>query len=220
MVSHRQILFMQHGRTMFSRQVLGISMMIAPLLFGLSTFFWKNGGYGIIGGTILIFSLAFWIPVFIGLFALLKGKMPVYASVGFIIAVIGCISGVNFGMVDIFLEAFGISHEKYLSTAAKHPLPFNLLLFWTGPLFPLSLLVLSINLMRKNCIPIWTGILIFLGAIAFPVSRIPRIEMIAHMADLLLAIPIWWTGWQYLREDFRENDILQKQTEKNIVRQS
>jgi hypothetical protein len=66
--------------------------------------------------------------------------------------------------------------------------------------------------MRKNCIPLWTGILMGLGAIAFPVSRIPRIELIAHMADFLLAVPVWWIGWQYLQDKHqfkqKENPII------------
>lgn len=174
-------------------------MIVAPFLFGLSTFFWREHEYGITGGTILVFSLIFWVPAFIGLFSLLKDKMPRYAAVGFVVAVWGCFSGANFGMASVFLEAFGISHQTYLQAAAHKPFAFGLLLFWSGPLFPLSLLVLSINLLRNKCVPTWAGILMGLGALAFPLSRIMRIEMIAHTADLLLALPVWHIGWQYLR---------------------
>jgi hypothetical protein len=38
--------------------------------------------------------------------------------------------------------------------------------------------------------------LVRLGAVAFPVSRIPRIEWIAHTADGLLAIPFFYLGWK------------------------
>ena len=72
---------------------------------------------------------------------LLKEKMPMYASIGLLIAIYGCVSGINFGFVGVFSEVFRIDHVTYLKAAADHPLSFNLLLFWSGPLFPLSLLV-------------------------------------------------------------------------------
>ena len=182
----------------FGSKLLGSSMIIAPLVFGASTFYWKNGEYGITGGTILVLSMIFWIPAFIGLFELLKEKMPTYCSFGFLIATYGCISGVNFGMVGVFSEAFQISHEVYLGEVAKQPLAFNLLLMWSGPLFPLSLLVLGINLLRKKVVPSWTAVMICVGALAFPLSRIPRIEVVAHITDILLAIPLIYIGSQYL----------------------
>jgi hypothetical protein len=109
--------------------------------------------------------------------------------------------------VDVFLSVFGISHDTYLSIVADHSLSFNLLLFWPGPLFPLSLLVLGVNLSRRKVIPLWTGILICLGALAFPVSRISRIEMVAHLSDLLLAIPVAHLGLRsfsnYTEKDYQ-----------------
>jgi hypothetical protein len=193
-----KIITMQLVKIPVSSKLLGSSMIIAPLVFGASTFFWKNGEYGVTGGTILVLSMIFWIPAFMGLFGFLKDKMPAYTSIGFLIATYGCISGVSFGMVGVFSEAFQISHDVYLGEAAKQPLAFNLLLFWSGPLFPLSLLILGINLFRKKVIPTWTAVLICLGAVAFPLSRIPRIEVIAHIADILLAMPLSYIGLQYL----------------------
>jgi hypothetical protein len=177
---------------------LGSSMIMAPFIFGASTFYWKNGEYGITGGTILVLSMVFWIPAFIGLFEFLKDKMPTYTSIGFLIATYGCISGVCFGMVGVFSEAFEISHDAYLGEVANQPLAFNLLLMWSGPLFPMSLLVLGVNLFRKKVVPSWSAVMICIGALAFPLSRIPRIEVVAHIADLLLAIPLSYIGSQYL----------------------
>ena len=91
---------MQPVQTTLSPKLLGASIVVAPLIFSSSTFFWKNGEYGVTGGTILILAMIFWIPAFIGLFELLKNKMPNYTSIGFLIATYGCISGGNFGMVD------------------------------------------------------------------------------------------------------------------------
>src|SRR5215210_113163 len=186
------------------QKFLGASFVIAPLLFGASTFFWQNGEYGVIGGTLLTLSMIFWIPVFYGLFSLLREKMPYYYPIGLLLAIYGCcVGGVSFGFLGFFSSIFHISHQTYINTLAQYPLSANLLLFWSGPLFPLSLLILSINLIRKKVIVLWPGILLGLGAIAFPLSRIPRIEIFAHLADLLLAIPILRFGFEFI---FKSND--------------
>jgi hypothetical protein len=48
--------------------------------------------------------------------------------------------------------------------------------------------------------PLWAGILICVAAIAFPVSRIPRIRLVAHVADVLLLVPLAYTGLGLLKE--------------------
>jgi len=37
-------------------KLYSISLILAPLLLFISSFFWKNGEYGVTGGTILILS--------------------------------------------------------------------------------------------------------------------------------------------------------------------
>jgi len=37
--------------------MFGTSLILAPLLQAVSTFFWNGGEYGVTGGTILIFSM-------------------------------------------------------------------------------------------------------------------------------------------------------------------
>jgi hypothetical protein len=184
----------------------GISLIVAPLLQFVSSFFWKNGEYSVTGGTLLIFSLIFWIAALMGLFSLLQEKTPVYAAWGLLIAIYGCISGVNFGFVGVFTSIMDISHESYLEGFSKYPVTAGLLLFQSGPLFPLSLLVLSIMLIRYKTVPLWVGLLIGLGAIAFPLSRIPRIALLAHLTDLLLLLPLSYLGWTFLRKKNKITD--------------
>jgi len=115
--------------------------------------------------------------------------MPRYAVYGLWIAVLGDVSGICFMFLGYLTTIFNISHTAYLQKLAEHPLSSQLLLFATGPIFPLSLLVLGINLFRTKVVSTWIGIFLCIGAIAFPVSRIPRIEWIAHVADFLLLVP-------------------------------
>lgn len=98
-------------------------------------------------------SLVFWILTFVFLFAKLKEGLLQYAGIGLPLAIYGCIWWCELRAVDVFLSAFGIAHDIYLGIASAPSLSFNLLLFWPGPLFPLSLLVLGINLSRKKAIP-------------------------------------------------------------------
>jgi hypothetical protein len=69
-------------------------------------------------------------------------------------------------------------------------------LFAAGPL--LSLLLLGINFIRTKSVHLWIGLLLCLGAIAFPVSRIPGLELTAHIADVFLLIPSVYMGINFL----------------------
>jgi hypothetical protein len=176
----------------------GISMILAPLLQTISGFFWTNGEYGVNGGTILILSALFWIPTLIILFGFLRSKYPNYASWGLLIALYGFVAGINFGFTGVLTEIFNIPHETYIKEFEKYPVATNLLLFQSGPLAPLSLIVLGIVLWRTKTIEAWVALLIVLGGISFPISRISRIEWIGHLTDLLLLIPIGYLGIRLL----------------------
>ena len=126
--------------------------------------------------------------------------MPRYAVWGLWIAVFGCISGVCFAFLGYLATVFNISHEQYLNSLSHYPVTSQILLFASGPLFPLSILVLGINLMLKRSVPAWISILFCVAAIAFPLSRIPRIAWMAHVADLAMFIPSYAIGWEILRK--------------------
>ncbi|HNP23673.1 MAG TPA: hypothetical protein PKM63_18530 [Panacibacter sp.] len=172
----------------------GFSLIIAPCLFAASTFFWHNGEYNVPAATLLIVSLFFWIPALSGLFAYVKTRMPLYATLGLWVAVFGCISGVCFAFLGYLTTIFNIEHAAYLSALEKYPFSSQLLLFSTGPLFPLSILLLGIIMLFTKAIKPWVAILLCVAAVAFPVSRISRNISIAHIADLLLMIPAIYVG--------------------------
>jgi hypothetical protein len=71
----------------------------------------------------------------------------------------------------------------------KYPATSQILLFASGPLFPLSVFVLGIMLIVKKAVQTWIAVLLCVGAILFPVSRIPRVEWLAHIADIIFFIP-------------------------------
>ncbi len=107
-----------------------LMMILAPLIFSLSTFFWKDGEYGTVGGTLISISSVCWIPVIYSLFGLIKEGSPLYYYIGLVYAIYGCrIGGTEFGYLGFFTYAFHISHDTYISQLAVYPLSSNLLLF-------------------------------------------------------------------------------------------
>ena len=84
--------------------------------------------------------------------------------------------------------------------------PAILFLFIPGSIFPLSLLVHGLMLARGRVVPTWVGLMLALGAAGFPISRFPRIELLAHAADLLLLIPLVWIGLRLLLQDQQDEE--------------
>jgi hypothetical protein len=179
-------------------KMYGVSLILAPLLQFISGFFWVHHEYGVAGGTLLFLSMIFWIPSLIALFELVKYKMPHYAAWGLLIAIAGFISGANFAMVGVISEIFAIPHESYLRGFENYKWSSGILLFQTGPLAPLILLILGWILLRtKSADPLF-DISIMAGAILFPVSRITRTEWITHVCDLFLLVPLSIMGARIL----------------------
>jgi hypothetical protein len=177
------------------------SLFLAPLFYAMSSFFWNTkdlyGTYNAASGLLLIIGSIFWVLAFSVLFDMLKERMPNYASWGFLLAVYGCLcGGVAFALRDILMVMFNIPHHTMLTTLSQYPILTNIIFWIGGPAFPISLLILGIVMARTRAVPIWVGILIAVSGALFPASRIPRIEWIAHVVDLLLMIPLAYLAWE------------------------
>ena len=122
--------------TNIEKNAHGISLILAAGLLTASTFYWQNGEYSVPAATLLILSIFFWIPAFIGLFGLFKRSMPRYAVYGLWIAVFGCISGICFAFLGYLASVFNISHLEYLEKLSAYPFSSQLWLFASGPAFP------------------------------------------------------------------------------------
>jgi hypothetical protein len=169
----------------------GFSMIAGQVLVTVSTFFWNaNGRYTVDGAVIIIVAMVFWIIGFMGIFNQLKEKNPWYSRFGLLYAVYGCVGGIAFGFEGLYSAIFDISDKIGVSAHEKFPMHMNISLFWAGPAFPLTLVILGIVLSVRKIGSVWINLLFTLGGIAFPVSRISRIEWIALAADILLLIPV------------------------------
>ncbi|MFD0660850.1 hypothetical protein [Thermocatellispora tengchongensis] len=165
-----------------------------------ATFLWVDGRYGAAGGTLLALSGVFWAHGFTGLFAVIGRRMPVYGSAGLLLALFGCLGAIAFGLQGFFEEVFRVSGPQSLAALAHYPVLSNLVLWLPGPLFPLTVFGLGVVLTWRRWAPVWIGPLLCLAAAVFPASRIPRIEWVATVADVLLLLPFAYLGWTLIRQ--------------------
>lgn len=154
-----------------------------------STFWWRQGEYTTTAATLLILSTYFWLAAFKALFSLTAPALPRYSVYGLWIAYAGCLSGCCFAFLGYMADVLQVTHQQYLAALTRHPVSSQLLLFATGPLFPLSILIYGLVAIRVRTLPAVIGLLLCAGAVAFPLSRITRIPWIAHLADALVLIP-------------------------------
>ncbi len=183
------------------RTLFGLSLILAPALFSLSSFFWVGEGqYGVTGSTLLVLGSIFWIPAFAGVFRVLRQRTPRYAAWGLLFAAYGCVcGGAAFAFQGLFMELYGVPHAAALEALGAHPIVANVIFWIGGPMFPLSVCVLGAVLLRTGKIPAALALLFAVGGLLFPVARIPRIELVAHAVDLMMLIPAWYMGVQMLR---------------------
>jgi hypothetical protein len=174
--------------------IAGICLTLAPALQALSTVFWRDGHQGITTGALLVPATACWIVGLVAVFRWIEPTVPRYAAIGMPAAVYGCLGGVTFGVQGMQEELFGVPHAEAVARVDTRPLAAFLAFWIAGPLFPVSTAVLGFVLARIHAVPFAIGALICLGGVAFPLSRIPREPVIAHIADVILLVPFAYLG--------------------------
>lgn len=185
------------ANTRLQKNVWIVSLIFAPLLLVAAQFYWKNGLVTSTAGWLQVLAFTFWIPAFQGMFSLLRQKMPKYAILAFLIAIYACIGGNNFGIDGVYMEAFGIySLDEAQSMHDGFGLAKIITLYLPGALFPLSILILGICLLYSKSVPTWLGILLIIAAIGFPMSRIPREPIYAHIDNFFLLISHVVVAWR------------------------
>jgi hypothetical protein len=173
-----------------------LALVAGPLMFAVSTFFWQHDGrYGVIAGPMVVLALVLWLYGLLALFDALRARLPRYVAVALLLAVYGAIGGSNFGLRGFYDGVFHLSSTASLAALAPYSTQANLMLFWPGPLFPLSLLSLAVTLTWTRTVPLWSGILLGVGAAAFPFGIVPRIPWIAHLIGAVLVAAFLHPAW-------------------------
>ena len=187
-----------------------LALFIAPLLLAISTFLWQGEGIGYAGGIIQVYSYLFWIPAMLGLLSLLRAALPTFAVWGTLLVCWVCLAGNNFGMEGIYLSSFaqaGADVSQLAAVDAAMTVAGIFVLYMPGLLFPLTLALIAFLLWRKQAVPPLYALLLVVGALAFPLSRVPRIVLIAHVADLLLLVALWGIGWLMLQGETKTQSL-------------
>ncbi|GIE83504.1 hypothetical protein Aph02nite_94540 [Actinoplanes philippinensis] len=168
-----------------------IALIAGPALFTAADFFWVGDAeYGLVAGTLLVLGSVAWIVGFAGIAAALRHDAPLIAGWGLLPAVYGAVcGGAAFGLQGVMNAVYGVDHAESLERLGEHPVIANLIFWIGGPAFPLTLLALAVYLLASRRIPRWTGLILAAGAVLFPLARIPRVEVIAVGADILMVIP-------------------------------
>jgi hypothetical protein len=173
----------------FLRTMQGICLVLGTALFAASTFFWlPTGTYGATSGALLSVGLALWTFGLIGVVDDLRRRLPIISSLVLLTLILGAFGGAAFGVRGLYDELFGFTREASIQAVTTFPLAADVIFYWPGPLFPLSLLMIGIALVRTRIVPLWTAALICAVGIAFPFSRIPRIGWVAHIVDAAIVV--------------------------------
>jgi hypothetical protein len=173
-----------------------IALVLGPVGSAVATYYWTDGRYGATGGTVLVLAMVVWAYGLIGLLEVVRPSAPRYAAVALPVFLYGIMGGAAFGFQGVFEDVFDRSADASLDALAAHPFAANALLWIAGPVMPLSLLILGVVLGRARLVPLWTAALLCAGALAFPLSRVPRVDLIAYVADGLLVAAFAAITWR------------------------
>jgi hypothetical protein len=174
-------------------------LILGPALNFAAGFFWLSDSQGATSGTLSALGVSCWLIGLIALYGQLRPRAPRYVDAVLPLTVFGATGGLAFSVQSIHEEMFGISHAAAVERLNEFPLAANALYWICGPLFPLALVALGVLLLRLRAAPVAIGVLVVLGGLAFPLSRITREVSIAHVADLLLLLPFLYLGIRSLR---------------------
>ncbi|RFS16290.1 hypothetical protein [Emticicia sp. C21] len=189
---------MQSKSSVLDKKFWAICLVLGQFIVIISSFLWKENGRHSVNGSVLVFFSTLFLAIgMVGLFYVLKPKMPIYSRLGFLYGMYGIFGGVGFAFEGLYSSALNISDTIGLEAFKSFPTQMNLVLYWSGPAFPLTFLILGIVYIRVKVVKWWVGVMLSLGGITFPISRILRNEWIAHLNDVILFIPLCIIAYQF-----------------------
>ncbi|MCB0646119.1 MAG: hypothetical protein KDC49_05630 [Saprospiraceae bacterium] len=182
-------------------------LVLGQLLLIISSFMWTDDGrYTVTGASFMFFSMLFWTIGFSEIFNHLKKQMPLYSRLGLIYAVYGSFGGLVFALEGIFDDAAGQT-QLGLKAAEQHAIIMNLVMYQSGPAFPLTLLIMAILLAVRKNISLISSLILAAGAISFPLGRIVRISAVAHLSDVLILIGIVMVSYDLFKRGVRKEEL-------------
>lgn len=180
--------------TAIGLRTTGLAVIVAPLLLLASTLAYVANGQGLsegeAAGAIQIWAfIAFGVAV-VGLARAVEAHAPRAGAVLSVLGIVGAAGGVAYGMDSIQVAVLDGSIAQSSVT------PFALRL--PGLAFPLSFAALGVLLARHHLVPVTAGYGLAIGAVLFPVSRIPDVAALAIAADVLVVVSMAAIGLHLL----------------------
>ncbi|GAA2804321.1 hypothetical protein [Saccharopolyspora taberi] len=172
------------------------ALLLGPVVFAASPFFWIDGHYGVTGGMLIALSMVPWVYGLIGEYERLRERVPRLAGLWLLLLLIGMFGSIAFGLQGFFEGVFGVGGRAGLAQLEDYP-PQSVFVLWLpGPAFPLSLLVFGMLVGWTRMSPWWVAVLICVAAIAFPLGRVLRLDWVAYVVDLLVIVPFTQLAWR------------------------
>ncbi|KAA5826491.1 hypothetical protein ABT337_17270 [Saccharopolyspora hirsuta] len=184
---------------MVVQRLQAVALLLGPVVFAISPFFWIDGHYGVTGGALIALSAVPWVYGLIGEYERLRERLPTLAGLWLLLLLIGMFGSIAFGLQGFFEGVFGITGRASLAAFEDYPPHSLFVLLLPGPGFPLALLAFGAMLGWTRLAPRWVSVLICLAAIFFPLARVLRVDWIAYLADLLMVVAfglLAWRAWQ------------------------
>ncbi|RZQ64712.1 hypothetical protein [Amycolatopsis suaedae] len=182
------------------RHLRTVLLVVGPVVFAASTFFWLPGGtYGATAGALMVAGLVLWAYGLLALVDGLRTRLPRYAALVRLLVVGGLAGGVTFGVQGVYDEVFALTRETSVGVLEPFGWQADVVFYWTGPLFPLALLALGVGLGHARLVPWWPAVALGVCGVAFPLSRIPRETWVAHAVDGLLVVVFAYLAFRSAR---------------------
>lgn len=192
------------GTTLADRlqeKVAGVCLIVGALLLAPTTYFEYGEGRLFWAGTFGLVLYAVQIPGLLAVARLVRRPAPRLSVVAGLLATLGCVGGACFQVALLYewaARAAGTPEElvsSIMTVTEQRVFPFLVIL---GIQFPVALLLLAIGLVRTGAAPTWVAALLGVGAVLWPVGHIGSLQLVTHLAETLLLIPLVWLGLRSL----------------------
>ncbi len=196
--------FAKEGTALAERlqeKVAGVCLIVGALLWAPTTYFDFSGGLFWAGMFGMIVYILF-IPGLLAVARLLRQPSPRLSVVVGLLIAAGCVGGASFQTALLHewaARTAGAPDATMMAVSAVTEGRIFPLLVIFSIQFPISLLALGVGLLRTRTTPTWVALLLGIGAVIFPVGHIGGIQLVQHLAETILLVPLVWLGLGFLR---------------------
>lgn len=181
-------------------RVTGIAAVVAPLLMLASTIAHvvndEELNNGEVGGIVQVWAFIALGVAIVGLARLMESSTPKGALIVVVMGIAGIAAGIGYGIDAIAADVHGADSLQDITTSPAAPLALQL----PGMFNTMSLVVLGVLLARHRLGPAAASYAIVVGAVLFLVARIPDVESIALVGDVVLLFGFGGVGLALLRK--------------------